>query len=317
MRRVFGVIAIVLMAALFLWLLFVNYRAALALMVGVALAVAVRWVWMRFAGRTRLLILGIGVVIVIGAACLVITSGFTLVGFGAANGSDGPPEGVQSFPEIRIYRVTIEPSDTPNTFTVKESIVYDVVTSTREVIAANQVMPFPPRPITSDKKGFLLREVVIQPWGVDAAEPVAIEMPDGSTQLAVLCTAASCALSEIEVRGFPEGAFYAARETSEVERIPYIGDETVTWNTRRIRNGIAFSYVPAPFNAAAGIARPLLGASNLSEWAAGLFGMVASVLAIPLLKPLVVDIAEDKASARLKKEWEKRKKKPAPPPAAE
>jgi hypothetical protein len=320
MRRVLGVISIFLMAALFLWLLFVNYRAALALMVGVALAFAVRWIWTRFAGRTRLLVLGIGAVILIGAACLLITTGgFTLVGFSAANGSDGPPEGVPSFPEIRFYRVTIEPANTPNTFTVNESIVFDVVTPTREVIAANQVMPFPPREINSENKGFLLREVVIQPWGVNAAEPVAIAMPDGSTQLAVLCTSASCALSEIEVRGFPEGAFYAARETSEIERIPYIGDETVTWSTRRIRSGIAFSYVPAPFNAVAGIARPLLGASNLSEWAAGLFGMVASVLAIPLLKPLVVDIAEDKASARLKKAWDKRKQTASPkspPPAA-
>ena len=81
-----------------------------------------------------------------------------------------------------------------------------------------------------------LREVVMQPWGISAVAPIAITMPDGSTQLASLCSAASCALSEIELRGFPEGAFYEARETSEIERIPYVGDETITWSTRRRRS---------------------------------------------------------------------------------
>jgi hypothetical protein len=313
MRRLSGVIALILIAALFVGLLVANYRAALALMVGVALAFAVQWVWTRFTGRTRLLVLSLIGVVVIGATCLLITMNFQLSMQGAAGGSDGPPEGVPSFPEISRYRVTIEPADAPNTFTVNESIVYNVVTPAREVIATDQVMPFPPRQIMSENKGFLLREVILQPWGVSAAEPIAIELPDGSTQLATLCTAASCALSEIEVRGFPEGAFYEARETSEIERIPYVGDETITWSTRRIERGIAFTYVPAPFTTVRGIAAPLLGASNLSEWAAGLFGMVASAAAIPLLKPLVVDIAEDKASARLKKVMDRRKKLPAPP----
>jgi hypothetical protein len=311
MRRLSGVIALILIVALFVGLLVANYRAALALMVGVALAFAVQWVWTRFTGRTRLLVLSLMGVVVLGAACLLITMNLQLEMFGAAGGSGDPPEGVASFPEISRYRVTIEPATASNTFTVNESIVYNVLTPTRELIASDQVMPFPPRQITSESKGFLLREVILQP--LDAAAAIEITLPDGSIQYARLCTPASCTLSEIEVRGFPEGAFYEARETSEIERIPYVGDETITWSTRRIERGIAFSYVPAPFTTLRGIAGPLLGASNLSEWAAGLFGMVASAAAIPLLKPLVVDIAEDKASARLKKVMDKRKKTPAPP----
>jgi hypothetical protein len=314
MRRLSGILALILMAALFVGLLIANYRAALALIAGVALAFVVHQAWTRFAGRTRLLVLSVIAVLVIGAACLLINMSFQLTMQGAAGGSDKPPEGVASFPEIRIYRITIEPADTPDTFNVTESIVYDVVTPTREVVATNQVMLFPPRPITSESKGFLLREVVIQPWGASANKLIDIAMPDGSIQIARLCTPASCALSEIEIRGFPEGAFYEARETSDIERIPYVGDETITWSTRRIQRGIAFTYVPAPFQAVRGIVAPLLGASNLSEWAAGLFGMVASAAAIPLLKPLVVDIAEDKASARVKKVLDKRKKTPPKPP---
>src|SRR5207247_10010311 len=130
----------------------------------------------------------------------------------------------------------------------------------------------------------------------------------------VLCRAASCAPAEVQVSNLPPGSFYASRETGEIDRAPYAGTETVAWQTRNLRRGLAFAYIPAPFHLLRGVLAPLLGASNVSQWATGLLGMVGGAAAIPLIKPLVQDIAEEKASKGIGKAWDQRKKKSQQPP---
>lgn len=306
--RLLGGLLILTAILLLIGLFITNYTAALALLIGIGIAMLlttiVRWMRERIASRRLILGLAAGLGLLL---CAVIGLAILLSGEIGATGANPEPSeedpdaaAPQAKPLIRAYRIYVSPAEERGVFNVQEEVVYDMVVE-GQVMSSDQVMLLPTRQVTAESKGFLLSEVVIYP-----SNPVYVRTETGGESATRLCLA-SCPPTTVELRDFPENAFYAARESAEVERAPYVGTETVSWSTRRLDRGLAFTYIPSPFQALRGLIGPLLGASSISEWAAGLLGMISAMFAIPLLKPLVVDIAEDKASERIKRFWEQRK----------
>lgn len=306
---------------LLIGLFIANYTAALALLIGIGAALlltpVIRGLRRRFGLRGVIFgLVGLGVLLcAVGALVVIFSSGIGATGAGGAPPADQDPEAAVPQPEplIRAYRIYVFPAEERGVFTVQEEVIYDIAAA-GEILSSDHVMQLPARQATAESKGFLLREVVIYP-----SDPVYLRTETGGEAEVNLCLA-SCPPTTVELRDVPENAFYAAREAAEVEHVPYVGTETVSWSTRRLDRGLAFTYIPSPFHALRGVFGPLLGASSMSEWAAGLFGMISAMFAIPLLKPLVVDIAEDKASERIKRFRERRKQTktkgvPPPPPA--
>jgi hypothetical protein len=155
--------------------------------------------------------------------------------------------------------------------------------------------------VTSNARGFLLRDVEITPVSGGVFANLRFPTPGGAYVEAPLCEPLACPPAIVTLADFPANSFYLARETTEVERAPYVGTETITWTTRAYERGLAFAYVPPPFHLVRPAIGPLLGASTATEWVAGLVGALGGAVAIPLVKPLLVDIAEDKASESIRR----------------
>jgi hypothetical protein len=314
--RLGGGLALLLFAGIALWLLSSNYAAALALVIGGMAAWLVlsllRRLIQRMGRRAVWLLVAIPVTVGGIAAALILFAlpMGTAIAPQEVEGSGEPEEAPEIAPTeavIRAYRVTVEPTDGTATFAVREEIVYDL-TVNGEITNRDQLIQFAAREVEGNARGFLLREVEIEPLGQSVYADLRLPTPGGAYVDAPLCEPLACPPATVTLVDFPASSFYLARETTEVERVPYVQTETITWTTRTYERGLAFAYVPPPFHLMRPVIGPLLGASTASEWVAALVGALGGAVAIPLVKPLLVDIAEDKASEGIKRIKARRKK---------
>ncbi len=292
----------------------VDFRAAAALVLGVAAA----WVVValvrrarstrrsapRGVGRGRLLALALGVAGLIGVAIFAVLLFTSLAGSDAqllpSAGESAAPEGVfdgapQSLPLTVVvtgYRVSARPAPGGDTLLVNEVVIYDVRRGS-EVLYGEQVMTLPEREVASSPRGFLLREITIEPLGTGATASIPLELDDGAQVEMRLCRVFSCPPSEIEIQDFPENAFYAAQNVAEVQRTPYVRTETVTWTTDDLDDGITFAYIPPPYHRLRPVLSPFLGAASLGDWLLGLGAMIGSILAAPLVAPLLEHLLDE------------------------
>lgn len=280
----------------------VDFRAAGALVLGVAAA----WVLVglvRLARRVRrrvLLAVGLGVVVLLGAALLLVmflsnTSDFIAEeapadGAAAPEGEGGaidPPRAV-----VTGYRVSARPGVDGEHLLVNEAVVYDVRRGA-DVVLGGQYLLLPEREITSHSRGFLLREVTIEPLGAGAMASIPVSLDDGTELDLRLCTVLSCPPSEVELQEFPEDAFFAARDVAEVQSTSYVRTQTVRWTTDDLDGGITFAYIPAPYHRLRPVLSPFLGAASIGDWLVGLVAMVGSILAAPLVGPLLEHLLDE------------------------
>lgn len=295
--------AILIGAALLLaGLVGVDYRGALAAALGVAAAVVAVQVW-RFARRSRrrAVLIGVAVLLVAVAGSVVVLSSPVMTeGESAPALEPAPPSAAEegagpSGPRLELlptgYRATIRPAEPAGAMLISEEVFYEVRKGAR-LVYASQVLAFPERTVLSERRGFMLREVSVQPLGSGALSPTAFTLPDGSQVVAPLCTRTACPPGEVRVEGLPERSFFAARGVADVATVPYVRTETVSWATPDLSAGIAFAYVPSPFQAFRPLLQPFIGASSLNDWLVGLIALVTGVLAAPLIMPVVEYIGE-------------------------
>jgi hypothetical protein len=103
----------------------------------------------------------------------------------------------------------------------------------------------------------------------------------------------SCAPSEVEITGLPKGSFFAARGVEAVTVTPYVNEEIVTWRSDDVSDGVVFAYIPPPFQVARPVLAPFIGASTASDWTVGLITLVGTVVAMPLVQPVLENIFQD------------------------
>ncbi len=306
-RFVGGLLLLVILLML-LGLLFVDYRAALALVVGVGAA----WLIVREAGRRIALILG-GVLAFLGLIMAVVV-GPRLASVGDMLGpvATAGPQGAAAGEEAAVireaaitdYRLTAMPrKPLAAGVVVDEEVVFDVYEN-GEIVLAGQGMRFPEREVASERRGFLLREVTIEPLGVGVFSPVSLSLPDGSVEQARLCSPRACPPAHVRLEDFPQNAFFAARGVPEVEIVPYINTEIVTWtvdDVTLLAQGVTFAYVPPPFQYLRPFLVPLIGASQFGEWLVGLVGLVGGVVAAPVLMPVLENLVVDRIFEGIKR----------------
>lgn len=308
---VVGALALAAIIAALLTLAVIDYSLALALLIGVAAA----WLLTRIIGavvarfrqgrRTLLvaLITGAAGILVCGVIVFLLTlAPLTTRGalpFMTEPAAEGAPEEAEEIPlsaSITAYRITVGAGDAPASgVTVVEDVFYSVYRGA-ETVYVDLSMRLPEREVTSAPRGFLLREIAIEPLGGSPYDDLDLPLPDGGSVGARLCSPISCVSATVRLEDFPARSFFAARGVSEdqVEVVPYVNTETITWTTSDLSGGIAFAYIPPPFQLLRPLLAPLVGASRASEWLVGLVGMVGAVLAGPFIRPVLEDLIEDK-----------------------
>lgn len=324
--RVLGLAAIVLFVVGLVGLAFVDYRAALALVIGAALAwLAIRvgrglLARARRGGRALLrgALIAVAVVVVVGAGALLLLTLLNDAGFDSA----APPEPAEESPEgvngqgagpgrvlnIRQVLLSVRPVEgSAQQLTVEEEIVFDVMVG--DVAEYNGLtVTYPTRTVESAPRGFVLREATVQPLGRGHREPFELSLPDGTEMETALC-GSSCPVTIVRLEDFPAGSFVDARGAANVVSEPYLNTETLSWSTRSLSRGVTFAYMPAPLHLLRPLIGPLIGAAGVSEWVVGLVGMFGTAVAAPVVRPLVENWLENRAAETVVETLRKRRRK--------
>lgn len=314
-----GGLLLIVGVALLVGFAIVDFRAAMAILLGVAAA----WLFVqiiRAIGRSsrRGLWIAVAAVIVLGVSlAFVLLSTFQRIGLESVPSlgqESAAGEEVAGEPRPTVlptaYRLTLRPGETHGEMLAHEEVVYDVMLN-GSVTTANQLLTVPDRLVTSETRGFLLREVTVRPLDAGAYDLMTFPLPSGGEARAPLCTYLRCPVSTVRLEDFPHNAFVAARGVKTVETAPYLDTEIVTWTPTNLPEGITFAYIPAPFHHLRGVLMPLIGASSMDDWVIGLIAMIGSLIAAPLIVPLLEKILEEIVGEWVK-ELLKRRKKPSP-----
>ena len=223
---------------------------------------------------------------------------------------------------LEDYQAVIKPSDEKLiSFIVQESGTLDsyqfLFQSSQPAnfdLDSSQPIRFQERLIQSHKRGFLLREVSLQPLNVDDVGKVNITLADGSSFQGDLCGyfyeffsthpdifIPQCPSTRIELVDFPKDSFYAAKNATNIENFVYIDTESVRWSVWHLDQGIKFSYIPPPFYHLRALLSPFIGISFWSQWVFVIIGMISTFIATSILKPTIVNLINDKFKSRIEK----------------
>ncbi len=104
-----------------------------------------------------------------------------------------------------------------------------------------------------------------------------------------------CIPGVVTVQGLPRGAFWAARGGQDVQRQPYLDEETVTWRLRCAQAGITFAYLRPPWHHARPVLAPFVSWGTLRE---GLFAFVVW-LGSAVLAPVLAEFLQSWLKAQM------------------
>ncbi|MEA2595165.1 MAG: hypothetical protein QOF01_1634 [Thermomicrobiales bacterium] len=119
-----------------------------------------------------------------------------------------------------------------------------------------------------------------------SGEPLA----EGDPFLIVTVCRPTCPATDVELSGFPSGAFQkaVARDYKTIDT--FDDTEKITWQLARPSDEIAFSYVIPRYRWLYPVVKPFLSLSSLGHLAMVLFGTVVAIVA-NILKPALVAVA--------------------------
>ena len=271
----------------------INYQAAFGLLAGILIAwllvMGYRYLRVRMSRRVMMLMLIPFICLIVVAFLLVIINATDFSGAMALPEEDATPpeESLVTFPEIKEYRVTIEPADAvPQSFVVKEEILYDLTLGT-EIVETDQLYIADTRTVSSQPHGFMLREVEIAPLEADPRTPAEVTLPGSGTPTVTLCSSTGCPPAIVTLVDLPQNSYYDARGGEFVQTEQYVTGETIVFTNLNMERGINFAYVPTPFTVLRPVAGFFIGARTLSEWAAGLIGLIGAIVSMPLIRPII------------------------------
>lgn len=198
--------------------------------------------------------------------------------------------------EFHDYHAIIEPIDfLQGVFRVTESGTYVVTyyeciqhqgfsygnySATR--VETNTVS-LPERQTLGSSRGLLIREVNVIP------------LADSALSNATCCYGES----SIELRDFPRDSFYEARDVQKAEVYPYLDTETIKWDRFVVDRSITFAYLAEPFYSLRGLLAPLIGLSYKEQWPIALFGLLATAVIIPIVKPVLIELGRNRLKNKI------------------
>lgn len=275
--RTLAIISAVLLVATLI-LFFVDYRAGIALLIGLALAwiatAALRWASHHV--KAAVIIGGVGVLAC--GALFVVT--ILLGSRGVAGGI--PPAGDECPVELNASDMIV--------IVDGKNLASDSVTVAATLNGTKKVQYFPkeaggsvgpscppegeaPLPtlevaaqtVTAESRGFMLKEIAFNT--LDLVEK-GVNGYDGINL--------SDAKISLELRNFPRGSFYQARDVKAVDSSPYLDTETIKWAPPE--SDVIFSYIPPGW----GIMRPIVdllyGAQTIDKIVLGAVGSLGTLI---------------------------------------
>ena len=274
-RQIIQYSVILLILAVLIGLLSLNYIAVTAVIIGAVIAWPLVWL-VRFviANWSRIML---PVILVLSLAGCFLYGVYLFPLF--LSPSPLPPL-------IRDYQLTIlNPDWKSGVFKIKESVVINPDwISYYHATELPQNIDLPEREVRSIRVGLLSREVRIKPGNADASGEVTITLADGRVLQGGICSF-SCGKIDIELQDAPAGSFLGARDADKIKDLSDLKTETISWSVPDPDQGITFAFVPPSFNVVRPIIKPLLGVSALNQWLLGILGLFCALLITPIFKP--------------------------------
>ncbi len=284
LRRITTLVIAMLILAILVGLLALDYSAGAAVAVGVLASLALWWLAARLWGSARAVrsrpALAIGC---ISTLCVSLLASFLWIRWPFRLYMATAPEP----PLVESYQVTIQRADGKSgDFLIKETVTINP--KWVEYAKAENVPPtveLPERKVTSADVGLLTREVRITPVQANSSAVAVLTLPDGRTLTGRMCY--SCENASVTWRDAPSGSFLGAKDAEGVQKYPYLNTETVSWSVINLEQGVTFAFVPPPFQYVKPVIQPLLGASSLDKWVLGILGLVGTLVISPIVRPVI------------------------------
>jgi len=260
-RKIIGYVSLALLFFVVVGLFSVNFIAGFGVIAG-AIVYFLLVKFLKFIGGKSLLLLAF-----IATSCLVFLSVFLF-----SRGFLLPPLPPQC--PISYYRIVASPQTNQlKSIKIQEFVVlrentsFTPPSSWMPTYVDNQTgFQLPEKVATIEQKGFLLKEV--------------------SFQSSISCSSSTF----VELNDFPLNSFFAAHYARDLQKYPYVGTETITWNSSF--ENVRFSYITPPFQMVKPILNPLVGASSVNQWFMGFVGIIGAVIFTPFIKPVLAEIAQ-------------------------
>lgn len=158
-----------------------------------------------------------------------------------------------------------------------------------------RVINLSPRKESSYKVGFLINEINIKLSINSSYIYKKVCQPK-------ICDKSGTDEINIKLIDFPKESFYQAKYSTNIEKEKYLNTETITWLLKYPDEGIIFAYIIPPFNNLRAILNPFIGISNIGQWILVLIAFLTTFFFIPIVKPVLTDIAREKISSFVKSE---------------
>jgi len=286
-----GQIAILIFTLLFiLGLLFVNYSAAMALLIGIILAWFIRLV-VRFANRISVL-LYVGILLLI---ALAVISSLALLGPQIANIFSRVTSGLTGGGSIfEHYQVVIEPMNPAlETFLIREEVEYTIN-------GEKNRLRLPQRHLSGTSRGLFVKELKINALDMDSSGTVIWTLPDGTVRRDALCPM-SCPIGSVELKDWPKNSFYASKNARDMKQQSYLDTETLDWSVSSLKDPIQVAYIPSPFYFLRAFLEPFAQVSSLGEWVMTLIGILSTAIVTPAIKNRLSGVVQNRVKSLLER----------------
>jgi hypothetical protein len=199
---------------------------------------------------------------------------------------------------IKEYRVTVDAENnlSKNKLQVKEEGMY------KKKSAESQAGTFSTnnREVASTNHGFIVQEVHINPLQANESGVSSLTTSDGTSIRVELCRH-SCPEGSVTLLNFPKNSFLEAKYDTNLQINSYLDIETISWSTKNLNKGIIFAYIPPPFFHFKLVLKPFLGVASFNQWIVAFLGAVGGIVIVPIVKPILEDIAQNKLISCLQK----------------
>ena len=208
---------------------------------------------------------------------------------------------------IKKYRVTVDAENnlSKNKLQVKEEGIYKKCMSSscdKKKSAESQAGTFSTnnREVASTNHGFIVQEVHINPLQANESGVSSLTTSDGTSIRVELCRH-SCPEGSVTLLNFPKNSFLEAKYDTNLKINSYLDTDTISWSTKNLNKGIIFAYIPPPFFHFKLVLKPFLGIASFNQWIVAFLGAVGSIVIVPIVKPVLKNIAQNKLRSCLQK----------------
>lgn len=199
---------------------------------------------------------------------------------------------------IKEYRVTVDAENnlSKNKLQVKEEGMYKKKSAEPKAgtFSTNN------REVASTNHGFIAQEVHINPLQANEFGVSSLTTSDGESINVELCRH-SCPEGSVTLLNFPKNSFLEAKYDTNLKIDSYLDTDTISWSTKDLNKGIIFAYIPPPFYHFKLVLKPFLGVASFDQWILAFLGAVGSIVIVPIVKPILEDIAQNKLRRCLQK----------------